>query len=337
MPKEKITLTDEEIEDALKNGGNTKKKQAKHIGVCDDVYRRELTSYNLRKGFESKMECLTKRDPKLEIDKKSDIEHLKDKCRKIYDRSRKTIGYNEITVDLGDDDVGIKLDCDWHIGNEMTNLPLWSEDVEITAKTPRMFTILDGDYTDNLDALKRGGVYESIISVPEAKQNVSNAINIMSDKIIGIVQGCHDEWFFNQDSWDISQYLADHCEGYWLGFRGIVNIKLGEQTYKIYVRHKYRRHSTDNLCWGMLYKFRKLKETMDVMMSGHHHKVDVRTTFDRGKRIHLLMGGSYKPFDRFTEHRDIDPAPAIMPAVLLRADKHSAIPFNNFRDLVDYF
>jgi len=336
MPKEKIALSNEEIEDALKNGGDKKKSQADYLGVCDDVYRRELNAYYIRKGYESKIRCLTDRDPKLEIEKRLNIDNLKRDCKEIYARSRKSIGYNEITVDLGDDDVGVKLDVDWHIGNEMTNLDLWSEDVEITTKTPRLFTLLGGDYTDNLDALKKSGAYESIISVPEAKQKVSNAVSIMKDKIIGVVQGCHDEWFFNQDSWDISQYLADHCAGYWLGFRGIINIKVGEQLYKIYLRHKYKRHSTDNLCWGMLYKFRKLKEPMDVMMSGHHHSLDVRTAYDRGKEVHMLMGGSYKPYDRFTEHRDIDPAPALMPAVLLRADKHIAIPFWNFRDLEDY-
>ena len=336
MPKEKITLTDKQIEDALKNGGSYK-EQAKHLNVCEDVYRRERKLYDLRKGFEAKMKCLTKRDPRLEINKNGDIKQLKQRCGEIYEKSRKTIGYNEITVDLGDDDVGVQLSCDWHIGNEMTNLNRWSEDVELIAKTPRQFTILDGDFTDNLDALKKGGTYESIISVPEAKQMVSNAVTIMKDKIIGVVQGCHDEWFFSQDSWDISQYLADHCAGYWLGFEGIVNIKVGEQTYKICVRHKYRRHSTDNLCWGMLYKFRKMKQRMDVMMSAHHHRVDVRTAYDRGGLIHMLLGGSYKPFDRFIEHRDIDKGTPIMPAVLLRADRHSVIPFADFRELVDYF
>lgn len=159
---------------------------------------------------------------------------------------------------------------------------------------------------------------------------------MMRNKILGVVQGCHDEWFFNQDSWDISQYLADHTAGYWLGFRGIINIIIGEQKYRIYVRHKYRRHSTDNLLWGMLYKFRKLKEPVDIMMGAHHHHPDLRVAHDRGQKIYMLTGGSYKPFDRWIEHRDIDPGVPFMPAVILRADKHQIIPFLDFNDAIEY-
>ena len=211
MPREKITLTKEQIKDAQENGGSTYKEQAEYLGVSEDVYRRER---NIAEGklYDDKIKCITERDPKLEIEKKLDITHFRESCVDVYHKSKKTIGYNEIFIDLGDDDACIKLDCDWHIGNEMTNLDLWSKDIETTIKTKRLFTVLDGDYTDNLDAIKKSGTYESILSVPEAKQKVANAVAMMGNKILGVVQGCHDEWFFNQDSWHISQYLADHTE-----------------------------------------------------------------------------------------------------------------------------
>lgn len=332
MPRKKITLLNEQIKEAILSC-DTVKEQAEYLGVCEDVYRREKQSYELRQDYQEQIRGLTERDPKLELTKDLSIEALKKECREIYARSRKTIGYNEVTFDLGDDDCGVKIDCDWHIGNEMTNLPQWSDDIELTIKTPRCYTILDGDYTDNLDAISKG--YESIISVPEAKQKVRNAVMMMGSKILGTVQGCHDEWFFRQDSWDISQYLADHSAGYWLGFRAVLNLIVGEQTYRFYVRHKYRRHSTDNETWGMLYKFRKLKETVDVMMTAHHHHPTVRSLYERGQKVCLVMGGSYKPYDRFVEHRDIDEGVALMPAVYLKADRHEAVPFLDFREMVE--
>jgi len=48
------------------------------------------------------------------------------------------------------------------------------------------------------------------------------------------------------------------------------------------------------------------------------------------------MGGSYKPFDRWIEHKDIEPAPPLMPAVVLSADKHKIIPFLDFNDAIEY-
>lgn len=336
MTRERITLTNEEIEDALKNGGKTNKSQSSYLGVCEDVWRRERVRYEESKRMLKEIKLLTERDPKLELTRETDINNFVSSCKSIYSRSRKTIGYNEVTIDLGDDDAVVKLDTDWHIGNEMTNMSLWSEDIKITRETPRLFTILDGDYTDNLGAIKKAGAYESILTVPESKEKVKNAVAMLKDKILGVTQGCHDEWFFNQDSWDISQYLADHCIGYWLGFRARVNIILGEQTYSIYVRHKYKRHSTDNLGWGMLYKFRKLENPVDIMMSGHHHQPHVSVAHERGQKVYMLMGGSYKPYDRFLEHKDIDTSISMMPAVLLRSDKHQITPFLDFKDTLDY-
>ena len=149
-------------------------------------------------------------------------------------------------------------------------------------------------------------------------------------------KNCHDEWFHTQDSWDISQYLASHTEhGYWLGFRGLINVIVGEQTYPIYARHKYRRHSSDNLCWGMLYKLRKIKTPIDIMVGAHNHMPDVRIVYEKEQKTYLFKGGAYKPFDRFLEHHDVDPAPAIMPAAYLKADRHEIIPFMDFKDLKD--
>jgi hypothetical protein len=333
LPRKKIELTDDQIKDAIMSC-DTIKEQAEYLNVCEDVYRREKGLYEQRRDYKEQIKGLTTRDPKLELTKERDIKAFKEDCYDIYKRSRKTIGYNEVTFDLGDDDCGVKVDCDWHIGNEMTRIDKWSDDIELTVKTPRLFTVLTGDYTDNLDAINKG--YESIITVPEAKQKVRNAVSMMGNKILGVIQGCHDEWFYTQDSWDIAQYLADHSEGYWLGFRGIINLIVGEQKYSFYARHKYRRHSTDNLSWGMLYKFRKIKKNpIDVMMGGHHHYAIAHSNFECEQKVYFLMGGSYKPYDRFTEHKDIEPAPALMPSVYLRADKHEITQFIDFREMVD--
>lgn len=334
MGRPKKVLTEKDVEEAEREC-HTRIEQAKYLGISPDVYRRERRRLE-GGGGDVVMTCITERDPKLELRKDLEMTSFKNDCDDIYKRSAKTIGYNEVTIDLGDDDVGVKIDCDWHIGNEMTYLPLWARDIETTVKTPRLFTVLAGDYTDNLDAIKKAGTYESIMSVPEAKQKVRNAVTKMGSKILGVVQGCHDEWFFNQDSWDISQYLADHSEGYWLGFRGIINIILGEQKYRIHVRHKYRRHSTDNLSWGMLYSYRRLPKAVDIMMSGHHHHPIVHSNWERGQKVHFIMGGSYKPFDRFIEQRDIDEGTPLMPSVLLRSDKHEITPFLDFNDMVDF-
>jgi len=334
MGRPKIELTREQVIEAQEKYP-TYTEQAKYLGVSEDTYRRERERLEREATGKRGVKFLTERDPRLEITKDlSDSSFLRE-CRNIYKKSRKTIGYNTVEIDLGDDDAGVKIDCDWHIGNEMTRIDRWSEDIILTKNTKRCFTVLNGDYTDNLDAIKKAGTYESIMSVPEAKSKVNNAVKLISEKILGVTQGCHDEWFFNQDSWDISQYLADHCQGYWLGFHGQINLIVGEQEYSIHVRHKYRRHSTDNLTWGMLYKHRLLKRPVDIMMSGHHHQPTIRIAHERGKKVYLVMGGSYKPYDRFIEQKDIYEGIVMMPGLLLKADRHQIVPYLDFREMVE--
>ena len=87
----------------------------------------------------------------------------------------------------------------------------------------------------------------------------------------------------------------------------------------------------------MLYKSRLLKEPVDVMMSSHHHHPTIRVAYERERKLYMLMSGSYKPYDRFIEHKDIVEGMYYMPAVILRSDKHQIVPFLDFRETLDYF
>lgn len=281
------------------------------------------------------MKLLTEKNWKLELIKDQTIGEFRDDCKQIYKRSFHSIGYEEVTIELEHDLVAIINSGDWHIGNAMTNVDRWSEDIEKIWNDPRVFAILTGDYTDNLDALKgKSGSYEQNMSVPEAKNKVRQAVTFMKDSILGVVQGCHDEWFFHQDSWDISQYLADHCDGYWLGFEGIINLIVGDETYRFLARHRFRRNSTDNPAWGMKYKFRTLQQPVDVVFGAHHHKPVIEQSWERGQWTYLIETGSYKPYDRFIDQRDIKKAPIATPGVILYPDIHKVVPLMELDDLI---
>lgn len=280
------------------------------------------------------MELLTEKNWKLELLREDSIEDFIKECDNIYDASRHTIGYDEVTIDLGPKPVAVGIMADLHLGNEMTNHRRFARDVAYVHRNPRQFVILDGDYCDNLDAISNG--YESVIRPPKQKQVLMAAIGLMGNKILGVTQGCHDEWFFKHDSWELSQYIASHCDGYWLGFEGIINVLVGDIKYRFFVRHKYRRSSQDNHTWGMKYKYRKLEEPVDVMVGAHHHYPSIEMTKEGGKDVVFMQTSSYKPFDRFTSQKDIDRAPYAFPGVLLASHKKMIIPFMDIKEAEEF-
>jgi len=237
-----------------------------------DGFRSECKKCNkkLRDNSErtGKLKGLTARDPQLDLKKGVTMESFREDCRKIDKKRRKTIGYNEVTFDLGEEDVGIKLDCDWHIGNEMTNVDKWSEDIEITTEMDRCFTIMDGDYTDNLDAIKKQ--YESVISVPEAKSMVNDAVKLMKGQILGIIQGCFLEG---------TQIVADDYT-----MKPIENIEkvLGEKK-----SFNVKQHWNDNYTKGPIYKISYMGNSVfDVPATGNHPFIGI-------KRENILCTGRY--------------------------------------------
>lgn len=281
------------------------------------------------------MKPLTPKNAKMELPQPISIDEFINECDEIYEKSRHSIGYKNVEFEF-ENDIAVGLSADWHIGNEMTNHSQWSRDIRDMMSQENIYWILNGDYTDNLDYLKTYGVYEQVMRVPEAKRKVMQAIKFLKDKLLAIVQGCHDEWFYKQDAWEFAQYIADHSTGYWMGFGGTITLIVGEQEYKIYARHKYKRNSSYHVGWGMKYKSYKHHD-VDIFFGAHTHdpNIEIFWDVDTQKYIYTVNSGTYKPTDRFLDQQDKEFSPIGVPAVVLRADKKQIIPVTDFREVKD--
>lgn len=279
---------------------------------------------------------LTVRDPRLERFKVTSKAEFLEYNRRLSARCPPSIGYNKVSFKFKNRKILAPF-CDFHLGNEQTAYKEWAEICVYISEIPDIETIWVGDYTDNFTSRGfRAGLYEQILKVSEAKDDVKNAIVIMKDNILGILNGCHDRWMKRDEGFDISRYLADHApKSYWMGNRGMFHLKIGDIKYDIFASHKTKRSSTVNMGHGMKTQFRDLIEA-DIYFAGHHHRPHIEAQWIRGRMVYVVQGSAWKRSDDWIEGEGIPDAPIRMPCVLLDNKKYEVTMFEDIKTAVDY-
>ena len=117
-----------------------------------------------------------------------------------------------------------------------------------------------------------------------------------------------------------------------LGEGGIVNIKLGRETYRIGVRHRYRYSSTlnpTNSHRNFILHFGHC----DVVAFGHWHDPLCETRYlQGGKKEVFLRNGTYKTHDRHSKKHGFIEGKPENPIVILFPDRHKVLGFEDMRD-----
>jgi len=288
-----------------------------------------------RLGFGSTMEAITPRDPSLELLEYNSIDQFIDACRETDKYCKESIGYEEVQIDINERCIIVPWG-DWHIGNEQTRHTQLALDARYIKEHSNIYVVLMGDYTDNFRKHSPGsGVYEQIIPIPEQKQRVEWIVRYLHDKILGIVIGCHDKWMFDADAFDFAQYLANKCKGYWMGFNGVFNLKVGKAEYRLYVSHKFQRWSSDNNVHGIKNSFRNL-EDFDIGFGAHRHLPALEQAWIRKRWFTGVRCSSYKRTDHFINHKELPKSPYYLPCIILDADKKNVEAFKDLRTAVNF-
>jgi hypothetical protein len=171
--------------------------------------------------------------------------------------------------------------------------------------------------------------------IPEQRACMKKVIERNGNKTLGILQGNHEEWSYDADSFDAASYFAHHIKGYWLGMGGIITLQFPRWNRRIYVVHKTERHSPQDPVYGLRFAY-FAAENFDIGFSGHWHQASISVEYVRGKQVIFATGGSYKPTDRYTASLGIRKGQVLMPGILFDPIKKITQPFLNFRDMLPY-
>lgn len=318
MPgREEINLSKEEIVEATKAvhkkyGKIVQKYIAKECGVSYPIFLREKQRLKLDpKAIEltPRMEHLEKVDYTEEEFEKHMME-LDDQC--------KPRSYEEFEYEF-DESIILAFLSDLHIGSSSTKyIRFWEycKKIKYTANT-KVFLL--ADLIENFGKFFRGsGIHDQLMPPPQQKNDAEWLVKYLGeDKILGIIQGSHEEFSHENDSFDFSKYLANKINVPYLGFGSLVKFKIGVNEYKVYLSHEDMYYSKFNLCHGLKRICREEKD-YDLGVSAHNHTGDIEYFEVEGEPKRAMKLSGYKNPDRFLDKKRYFKKPILdMCAVLL--------------------
>ena len=254
---------------------------------------------------------------------------------KLRKKKPKSIGYKEVSFQT-DEAILVVWSGDWHLGSEFTQEDKWTKMIDDIYESPNTYLITGGDLIDNFAKHSPGGaIYDQNMTPSQALNMAAMAINHLKDKILGMVQGCHDAWSYTRDATDITYNLSEDILGYNLGHAGYINLSVGSSEYRIYARHKYRNSSRYNLLHGVKTQFRE-KGEFDIGLAAHLHTPGYEMAIIRGKKMYSVRCGSFKITDRWQDHNNFGSAVPLMPAMYLNNKQKQIIVFENYEDGIKY-
>ena len=318
--RKKIELTVEDFTDAvkkvkLKYGYIRNKFVAEELGISDPTYIREKQ----RLGLDPKNMELTPRITYFEKTEWNEKDFIKE-MKSIDERTAKTIGYNYFKFKFDESIILLPLG-DLHIGADTTMHTEIADIVKFVHDRSNIKVFLVGDYIDNFGKFgPGGGIHQQAINISKQKELAEWIAIYLKGKILGVIQGCHEEFSYRSDGFDFGKYLANISDARYLGKQAIVELEVGVNTYKGLIDHNERWSSTMNMCHGLKQTARFFKD-FDFGIGAHRHVPNSENTLIRTKMVKTMKVSSYKKPDRFIEKIKIPEAPILTQCYVFLAEK----------------
>lgn len=242
-----------------------------------------------------------------------------------------------ITID-DNKPIAIAYSGDWHEGARGVDYELFDQDRDILRSTEGLYVVGMGDYKENQSPyIHADGVNQQTASPGLQDLLVINHVSELKNKWIAMVCGCHDYWDKKIGDKDFITTLTSEdvgdCVNLWHG--GGINLKLGDQTYKMWVRHKYLGESSLNTT----NTHRRLIDAFgpaDVVAVAHKHYPDMQMRERMGQKTVYLRSGTYKSLDEFGQRIGGYTGQPGVPVVVLYPDQKKVVPFIDLKDGVTH-
>ena len=322
--RKNLTFTEAEFIEAVKVVKEEHNKIIqKHVADALGVSYPTYLKIRVELGLDVKTVELTDRDPDLDGINLTE-EDFDEYIDKIESRKKK-ISYELFEYSF-DESIQLKPLGDIHLGSDTVLYKQFWEDVKYIKKTPNCKTVLLGDYIDNFTKFSPGSVvYDQLIPPAEQKIKMEWIVKYLGhDKILGIIQGCHDEWSYRNDTFELGRYLAEKIHVPYLGFGGNLHLHVGENLYRLYVSHDDRYFSKANLSHGLKRAWRE-EESFDLGISAHRHRADYEEFVEKAKVVKVMKISGYKDRDRFLRQKKKEKYLYVDQCLVFLAEKVSSI------------
>lgn len=238
---------------------------------------------------------------------------------------------SEAHVNLGDGPVAISMISDQHIEeNGLTDLKAMREDAELIQKTPHLYALLGGDGVNN--HIKHRSAMLSARSRPDNEWLMyDHYLRMLNSKLIGITSGNHDLWTLEFGGLDMVRRLAESNRVFYAPHQMYIDVRVGNQTYKIAMRHQYRYNSSINQLHAVHRWYDMGEIPFDIGVICHHHESCIGQFKRHGRQVWGARPGSYQLTSNYAEVYGYNRSTPTCPTFILSGDEHRITGFEDVK------
>lgn len=247
-----------------------------------------------------------------------------------------------------DKPIAIVYTGDWHLGDNGTDYISWYDDIHLIMDTPNMYMIDLGDDYQNMRSFRvLANVLNQVLTPPQQAAMMKSLVDELTskNKLLAKIGGNHDmefdERLFGQA---LQSYLYENSEAPIFQNRGLLQIRVGDETYTNLVFHKSRYSSVFRGAHGA-YREWQMSYPAEVVAGAHNHipafeimwgyNWGAQTGQNFGGEVFLIKVGTYQDSEFGFRYFSNGGFP-LNPTVVYFPDTHKKLAFMDIRDAIAF-
>ncbi len=244
---------------------------------------------------------------------------------------RKAMLMAEFSVELPSEPTAISFISDQHIslGNTV-DLERMRADAELVAETDGCYAILGGDATDN--HIKHRSAVLAARSQPSDQYELFEFyLGIFAHRVLVGIAGNHDLWTNEFAGVDVLGMLHKKHRVCYAPDEANLRISVGQQLYKVCMRHQFRLNSSFNQTHAVKQLFRVGDNDFDIGCIGHHHEGAIEPFYGHGLERWACRPGSYQITSAYSRQYGYVKTRPTCPTFILYPGERQIVGFHDLR------
>jgi len=228
---------------------------------------------------------------------------------------------------------GLVIGGDWHFEHYRTDAESVITTLKEIGREPHLWFGFNGDAIDVL-RLRFMELENETLDIPlRIRYEMIRYLFSLIPNTLFVVTGCHDNWVRTRAFYDIMEELQKTIQGYYLGFGGVLNFKVGNVTYRIAAHHKFGFESVNNHFHPNYNYLKKMDAAVDIVAIAHRHDiVGVSHVHWQDKDRVFMRSGSQQYKTNYAWKEGFRGAVNRYPMVLLHGTERRMINVMNYRE-----
>lgn len=249
-------------------------------------------------------------------------------------RVEKVLRQGRFTIRLPAQVQAITFISDQHIstGNAI-DLRRMREDAQLIGETEGVTAFLGGDAIDNHIKIP-AAILASRDQPEDQLQLLGYYLSIFAHRIGVVISGNHDNWTVQKAGVDVIRRLLNEKKIHYAPDEARIDVYVGDQRYKVAMRHKYSLNSRFNQGHAVKQWWRMGDDEFDIGCVCHHHEPHIESFMAHSKERWSCRPGSYQIHSAYSRSEGFNPTQPTCPTFILRPDRRQIDGYQDMRRAV---